>query len=444
MRWSAVRAILLCELSDQMRIGIVQTEVEIGDFSAHLRRLVQGARLCMDRGAEFLFAPAQGLDGAWPGALRSRSSFMLQGKAALQALADELPVPMLLASYAGELGEATEFPSPYLVGRGEVRRLPVHRTTRVCGMRVWIDTMESPIYCTKPVDLLLHLPSQTWHADLCTEWAAHARRESDESGAAVGILQAVAYADGCLMGGGSLLCAHGGKLLRFLPEFAATAVLWKEESAAWEHVSPKFAAARTLRAIQYALRNAVEQGGYSGIAVPASFPHAELLLAIALRSCSKRSVRVLQAGDRVGSLRMQAAAMQDAADEQCLLLLNGASRDDFLLGRDHVYAAGSLAPFGDLHDSEIVSLAQLVWSSPCSTPPAIHVSSQERALRSLVDENRSPAEISVGSHVDEGELRTLTRMMYRAAQRAGSHIVPRILRLHKWPEPFPVYHRLME
>lgn len=80
-----------------LKIGIIQSFPATADFSGNLRRIVQGYRECLDHGAELIIAPATALCGLAPLALTGRRSFMMQTRAALDALAAELgSVPLLL------------------------------------------------------------------------------------------------------------------------------------------------------------------------------------------------------------------------------------------------------------------------------------------------------------------------------------------------------------
>ena len=200
-----------------MRIGLVQPVVTVADFSANLRAVVQGARACTDAGAELLLAPAQALDGAFPGGLSTRSSFMLHARSALQALADELSVPMLLASYAGEPGERREFPSAYLLSGRNVRRMK--RTVCLSGKRIAVCIGEQSLPPPGSADVCVLMPMTPWHAEQFSDFAQHAVQQSLR-GVAMVVVQAVAWADGLmlplwrLMGRCGAFCLHFRTVIR--------------------------------------------------------------------------------------------------------------------------------------------------------------------------------------------------------------------------------------
>ncbi len=417
----------------------MQTEVATADFSANLRAAVQGARACVDAGAELLVASAQVLDGAFPGGLSERSSFLLQARAALQALADELSAPMLMASYAGEPGDRQTRPRPYLVGCGRVRRLTAQRVFRMSGARILAHVGPQTEIAAPEADLHVFMPTQAWHAQQQREDVTQATQLSVQGRAAVVAARSVAWADGCVLGGGSLAAARGVMRCR-LPLFSAGSAVWDTETDAPSAAAHLPDVTRLLwECVCFALTRAVRQGGYRGVAVEEKGARARLLRAAADAALGGRRVHLLRAA--AGSVRVRCARLQDAAERRGLLLLSGASREDFLCNAVDTALAGELAPFGDMYESEIAQLEAYAGLGEANDrQPA----PEELALRALVDENRSPAEIVCQDGMDENTLRATLRRIARAAalRHTASQPVPLLVH-HRAPE-LPRFHRLME
>ena len=419
-----------------MRIGLVQPEVAVADFSSNLRTVVQEARACVDAGAELLLAPAQALDGAFPGGLSTRSSFMLHARAALQALADELSVPMLLASFAGEPDERRELPSAYLLRGGNVRR--VKRTVRLFGKRIAICMGEQSTPILGSADVCVHMPMKSWYAEQAHDDAQHVARQA-QHGMAVVAVQAVAWADGLMLGGGSL-AASGGTVRCLLPSFQRGHAVWDTENSGVQE-GPTLRTPQILwKAVCFAVRQAVQQGGYRGVAIAEASPRAQLLRSAACSALGVRGMHTLRCVEG-RSVRMSCAELQDRAWEHELLLLSGASREDILCGGSDLMDAGELAPFGDLYESEIAQLGACVG---LGSRQLVHPTQRELALRALVDENRSPAEISLRHGMDEGMLRALMRSMARTAALSHTFAQPVVVRTRRCVPTLPRFHRLME
>ncbi len=446
---------------DAKQLAIVQTVARAGDFSANLRNLVQGVRFCLDAGARLVVAPAGALDGALPGSLRARASFLLQSRAALRALADELSIPLLLPCYAGEPGTPCVAPQPFLLHRGQVRPLPNRRTVTVAGLRVKADTSrELRPMSAGTADVLLHLPSGPWSQEDTT--LSFARRAAAASGLPCLVLRSVAYSHGYLAGGGSVVALPGGKTF-CLPPFEQAFLLRLPRTVS-RSLRPLDTSGLLLRAICFALREAVSQGGFRGVALNAESPRAELLSALTRLALGARSVFVLRpeatANHRRGvparqlprislpqncSSRVRAAVLHDFAQEHNLLLLSTASREEYLCEEPQ---PGLLAPLADLYESELAALcAALIAAAskqrpcdartPCPSP-------RELALRLLIDANRCPADIAASTDLDETLLRSLMRRIDRAAALRPSHSSPQILHLRRDHRIPPSHHRLME
>ncbi len=447
---------------DEKQFAIVQTVARAGEFSVNLRNLVQGARYCMDAGARFVIAPADALDGALPGSLCARASFRLQARAALHALADELSIPLLLASYAGDPRDTPcTAPQPFLLHRGQVKPLTDHRIVNVAGVRVKVDTAREPhLMPPGSADVLLHLPSCPWVQEDTV--LSFARKETAESGVPCAVLRSVAYSDGYLSGGGSVVLMPGERCL-CLPPFEQV-FLPRVPRSVPHSLRPLDSPALMLHAISFALREAVRQGGFNGVALVAASPRVEFLSALARSVLGAQHVFVVQTSPPHGasesrllrvtlppncSHRVRAAILHDFALERNLLLLSTASREEYLCEEPR---PGMLAPLADLYESELAALPSAFAAVfPESAPPRAasptllpRPSPRELALRLLVDANRCPADISTSTELDESLLRSLMRRIDRTSALRATWSTPSILRIRR-PHPIPpCHHRLME
>ncbi len=445
---------------DAKQLAIVQTVARAGDFSANLRSLVQGVRFCLDAGARLVVAPAGALDGALPGSLRARASFLLQSRAALRALADELSIPLLLACHTGEPSAPGIAPQLFLLHRGQVKSLPHRRAVTVAGLRVKADTSrELRPMSAGTADVLLHLPSGPWAQEDTT--LPFARRAAAVSGLPCLVLRSVVYSHGYLAGGGSAVALPGGKTF-CLPPFEQ-AFLPRLPRTVSRSLRPLDTPGLLLRAICFALREAVSQGGFCGVALNAESPRAELLSALACLALGARSVFLLrpEATNHCRSVparqllhvslsqncspRVRAAVLHDLAQEHNLLLLSTASREEHLCEEPQ---PGLLAPLADLYESELAALrAALIAASPeqrpCDAQPTCP-SPRELALRLLIDANRCPADIATSTDLDETLLRSLMRRIDRTAALRPSHSSPQILHLRRDRPIPPPHQRLME
>lgn len=450
-----------------MRIGIIQSRAEAGDFSGNLRRIVQGYRSCLDLGAEFVVASAQALDGSFVGGLRERSSFLLQAQAALKALAEEVRLPLLLGSYASAPHQAAPSPTPFLIHGGEVHRLANRSVVQIGEHRVFADVGgESPLPPPAGVccDAVLHLPQTAWHVDCTREWKTITTREANETQCAALIVQGLGCSAGRLHAGGSLYALPGGEP-RMLPLFEAAECILPTQGA--PHAEPPCTA---LSAIIFCLRETLEQGNYQGLAVAAEEPRGPLLLALAREAvgaertvglawepspaCASLGQQILLPPpphtQKPGLLRrFKAQILADCAEEHKLLLLSTEGLRETLLGTPLLPAdaCGSLAPLGDMEDSRILRVQQELNARsggklelpplPCMPPE------EEQELLMLAVEGRSPFEMLLGHNsTDETRLRRLLRQLNHAANQAPP--APRVLQLRRHRCTLPPHHKLIE
>ena len=429
-----------------MLLGLIQNEAVVGDLSHNLRLIVQGYRRCLDAGAELVVASAQALDGAFLHDLAARSSYRLQASAALQALAKETALPLLLASYAGEPGEAAT-PHPYLLWRGKVRRLQNRRPLRVRGLRIVPDVGAEPQGVTCACDAVLHLPMGRWWQGQAAAWETLARREAEATGANVLLLRGVGCTEGQLSPGGSLALSPQGEGVR-LPFFEPGSEVWRTGTAL-PPAPPTVE--QLLRALCCGLRHTLEMGGYEGLAIEKNSPRAALLLALARVAVGARRTVALAPRQCPVCALAGKRLRPGLSAERRLLYISPLTLNDLLLGKRDPLAptADIFAPLGEVYADE---LAPLQARLRALLPPHLQnlLPPEEPAqdadaplLRLMAEENAAPAEIlSRTPGADETRLRRLLRLMNAAT--AHRHTQPPTLRLRPHLVHLPAGHRLRE
>lgn len=88
-----------------MKVGLLQINAVIGDFPGNAKRLLQGYRECLDRGAEIVISPEMSLVGYPPRDLVYKSQFVPLALQALDYLASEIGEVPILVGYIDRLGE---------------------------------------------------------------------------------------------------------------------------------------------------------------------------------------------------------------------------------------------------------------------------------------------------------------------------------------------------
>lgn len=428
-----------------MKIGLIQNEAAVGDLSRNLRLVVQGYRRCLDAGAELVVASAQALDGAFLQDLAERSSFRLQARAALHALASETQLPLLLASYAGTPGEAVGA-RPYLLCRGEVRELRPDHVERVGGMRIFMDVGEQPETGKTPAcDVALHLPRARWWLE--QDRQARLTQEARRTGACVVMLRGVGCTEGQLSPGGSLLVQPGGAGMR-LPYFEASARIWDTEGSRTPLPAAPPAGELLLRALCYGLREMWLQSGSEGLGIPATAPHAALLLALARVAVGARhTVALAPRQHPLCALAGRSRAIPaEQAAAQRLSPICPATLNRLLQGEQA--SRDALAPLAEVYEGELPLLhaalsAKLPERLRALLPPCPPASPQESTLRLLAEENAAPAEI-LARHpeVDEALLRKQLRRF--TAARYPLYAPPNALHIRRRIVHLPACHRLSE
>ena len=445
-----------------MKIGLVQNKAIAGDFSGNLRRVVQGCRACMDAGAELLVASAQALDGAFPGALTERSSFLLQAQAALKALSAEINRPLIIASYAAPPHKSPALPRPYLLHSGEVQQLSNHSCTQVNGLSLFIDIgpdLQAPPAATSAQGIL-HLPTDEWLPRQWEKQLAQIPVEAAEHSCDVLLVRGVGHSMGQLQAGGSMAASGHGKGCMYLPLFSEAESVWNPDA---RHSAPA-PQPTLLQAAVFSLRELLQESGREAYAVPLDEPHGDLLYALACAAVGAQQTlgltmsapgsykhphkvtRITGTPQLKLTRRQRAALLYDYAEEHDLLLLNPHSRNDFLLGRCTAPATlfGTFAPLGGLADTEIAQLrAELAKHHPHlqhNSLTTLHAA-QEEELELLL-QGCSPAEIIARRGGDEYQLHRTLRLLTQAAQENSTR--PPYLHIHAAVSQLPPHHRLSE
>ena len=168
------------------KIGIIQTAPQPGDFSNNLRAIVQGYRECLDHGADIVVAPAAALCGLEPRQLVMRKSFVMQTKAALQALSRELgSAPLITAAYSTTIDEDEFYVgiagedddddpwldkdkrvmlTPYLLEKDSVTELENCGSVNINGKSFYTDTNDEEILPDETYDFMVRMPCTPWYA----------------------------------------------------------------------------------------------------------------------------------------------------------------------------------------------------------------------------------------------------------------------------------------
>lgn len=229
-----------------LKIGIIQNFPATADFSGNLRRIVQGYRECLDHGAELIIAPATALCGLAPLSLTGRRSFMMQTRAALDALAAELSnVPLLLGAYAPLLPDeadawARTLPDfatdplvrvesatpamsivPFELRNNSVKELPDAGLSRICGLNAYVDINDEPTLLDDKTqaELIIHLSTGAWHRHSRPSEQKKRRWEATHNHCPVICCHAVGTAEGMVYGGGSSAVSEDGRELLLMPAF---------------------------------------------------------------------------------------------------------------------------------------------------------------------------------------------------------------------------------
>lgn len=244
-----------------MKVGLLQINGVIGDFPSNAKRLLQGYRECLDRGADFVISPEMSLVGYPPRDLVYKSRFVPLGLQALDYLASEIGEVPLLVGYIDRLGP-DETGKPFrnaaaLLAGGEIRHkvwkslLPAYDVFderryfepaegpgliewggRKLGVTIcediWTDDyLDRPFYARDPVtdlvnggaEIIFNLSASPFHLGKPVQRAEMIARVSREAGVPVVYCNSVGASDQLVFDGHSLVVAPDAGVVAGLPGF---------------------------------------------------------------------------------------------------------------------------------------------------------------------------------------------------------------------------------
>ncbi len=480
------------------KIGLIQNAPLTADFSNNIRAIIQGYRECLDHGADIVIAPAQALCGLNPQDLAFKSSFLRQTQDALNALSHEVcNAPLILGAYtpfsddsedglfAEEIANEAKIITTaiFLIEKDTVTELDEADVTDILGARIYVDTQDDEaIPDEDDVDLIVHLGSAPWCANSAQNdeekrsWEARSCRCPVVSSHVVGL------SDGCVYGGGSLLCDADGRPALRLPFFEVASLV------APIHGTPR---ARALpdesvllsQALELAIRQLVRQYGYLSVCLTLDHPQSPLLAAIcvsALGAAHVNGVTFSGNGEAAKALginchfldaslvsssatkllpqvtsealeeRVRGALLTSQADAMGSLLLCPLTRTEIMSGDFTSYGAracGILAPLGALYQMDAYLLSkQYSEKYPQAFGALTEPNNAKRDLiiHELIDRNLSATEIIRNKSYlyNEHEVRSMQRNLIVSAIKREQ--LPPILHVEPTAEciHIPPCHRL--
>jgi len=244
-----------------MKVGLVQVNAVIGDFPGNAKRLMQGYRECLEKGAELVVAPEMALAGYPPRDLVFKSQFVPKCLQALDYLAGEVrDVPFLVGyvDFSDKEGPGKPFRNAAaLLADGAIRAkvwktlLPTydvfderryfepgtscrplewngHKIGVTVCEDIWTeDYLERPFYDRDPVaelaaagaELVVNLSASPFHAGKPAERRVMLSSVAREAGVPVVYCNAVGGQDQLVFDGDSLVVDGDGREVAGLPGF---------------------------------------------------------------------------------------------------------------------------------------------------------------------------------------------------------------------------------
>lgn len=426
-----------------LKIGIIQSFPATADFSGNLRRIVQGYRECLDHGAELIIAPATALCGLAPLALTGRRSFMIQTRAALDALAAELSsVPLLLGAYAPLLPDeadawARTLPDfatdplvrvesatpamsivPFELRNNSVRELPDAGLSQICGLVAYIDINDEPTLLDDktPVDLIIHLSTGAWHRRSRRTEQKNRRWEATHNHCPVICCHAVGTAEGQVYGGESSALDENGRELLLMPAFREKNCVFTLGSGARPVEEQRDDLTQLHEALLRGLLDSARSHAVEGACLCLDHAHAPLLARLAVEAFGSRNVLGISFGkpavpaeqlginsqtieltpllnalpdvlDEVAreamAARLSGGMLASLAEQKGLLLLSPLSRHDIMTGAFTLYgeSCAHLLPFGDLYESDLEALSRSLGVPSAQAQATASADAKARVVR---------------------------------------------------------------
>lgn len=447
------------------KIGIIQSQALPGDFSRNLRRIVQGYRECLDRGADIVITSIYALSGLNPQDLKRRRSFTMQMEAAAETLAAELAVTdvPLITGYCidplqtpvgdefddeweaddGLLFDEEEeeysmhdsvIMVPCVIHRGVIRILTDGSTATVADKLCHITTAAEESLPEGEVDLIVHLPKIPWNnrssdkeVQICS-WESHAAQ------APVVCVHPVGTEGGDMYGGGSSLYINN-KLADYLPFFepACRTLRIQHKQVQTPKKHPELIL-QVKKALTAGIHDTVRQQGYSGVCVPLDSPNGKLLTNLCVQAlgadnvhgisfcgktypgieCMQLQVEELlqTAKEKINpeyapglEQRIKGCMLASLAEEKGMMLLSALDRPTIMLGDFTLYGetCGYLAPLGSLYKVDLFLLCRHIEETEPDMAHAIEPPAQPEQDRIIHDlTERNIAASDILRHAQDG------------------------------------------
>ncbi len=491
-------------MSKKLKIGLIQNDPITADLSRNLRQIVQGYRECLEHGADIVVASAHALCGAGVKDLAKRISFLQQTEDAIETLAAELSnTPLIVGAYAlpqtftqifGEDSDCEDEPAyvfneategrivPYLLENGDVTELTAAETIDINGVNVYIDMHELEVLIDdEDVDLIVHMPTTSWHTKLAQENEENRLWEATQNNAPVVCVRPVATADGVIYGGGSGVYLPGNVTHTRLPFFEPAAKVARISSTSTARALPTDEELLTL-ALEHGIRDTMRLNGYVGVCLSLDEPHSLLLAALcaeAVGASNVHGISFTQEKNRAESLHIVtkhfketessqetqaefADTMEEVlrsrqrntllityADRHGLLPLSAITRHDIMLNNFVLYgnAGGYLAPLGNMYEMDAYMLSTYFnekHDGLFGTLKQPEHPEQDRIIHELADRNISAGAL-LNDHVcpfSESDVRSVQRRIIASAQKRTQ--LPMVLRIDAEYQrlDIPTIHRL--
>lgn len=493
-------------MSGKIKLGIIQNAPLTADLNQNVRLIVQGYRACLERGADMVIASAYSLCGSGLLDLADRNSFLQQTETALEYLSQELgDTPLLLGAYApmpglfpveleddeDDLFDAT-IPQlyiprhgiivPFLLENNSVTELENADVVDINGLSVYVDVdNETVVIDDLQPDIIVHLPTDAWHAKAAQTDETERRWEADTNGVPVVCVRHVGTSNGELYGGGSGIYLPGNRTHTRFPFFEAESRSVSLSAAGDAKALPADDELLT-QAIIRGIRDTAHNNGYYGVCVPLDEPESALLAALSVEAMGKNHVHgVTFCGNthiadtlrfHVTSLqlstlpeelakaanitktdilnaRLQNTLLSTYADQNELMPLSAVTRHDLMMNNFVLYgnAGGYLAPLGNMYCMDTYLLSKYFsekYASLFGTLKEPSHPEQDRIIHELADKNIAANQL-LSDYVcpfSENDVRQVQRRIIASAQKRTQ--TPTVLYVdeEKLRKNYPHNHRL--
>ncbi|MBQ4636964.1 MAG: hypothetical protein IJB64_11095 [Akkermansia sp.] len=493
-------------MSGKIKLGIVQSAPLTADLSRNVRQIVQGYRACLERGANLVIASAYSLCGSGLLDLADRNSFLQQTETAIEYLSQELgDTPLLLGAYApmpglfpvdieddeDELFDAS-IPQlyiprhgiivPFLLENNSVTELENADVVDINGYSVYVDVdNETVVIDDLQPDIIVHLPTEPWHAKAAHTDETERRWEADTNGVPVVCVRHVGTSNGELYGGGSGIYLPGNCTHTRLPFFESETEVVSLHDAGTAKALPaddELLAQAIIRGI----RDTVNNNAYNGVCIPLDEPESALLAALSAEAMGTSHVHgVTFCGNThiadslsihatslqlstlpeelakaanisktdILNARLQNTLLTTYAEQNDLMPLSAITRHDLMMNNFVLYgnAGGYLAPLGNLYCMDTYLLSKYFsekYASLFGTLKEPAHPEQDRIIHELADKNIAANQL-LSDYVcpfKENDVRQVQRRIIASAQKRTQ--IPTVLYVDEASQrkAYPLNHRL--